>query len=530
MSKEKTKLLVSFDTDRIKEYIFATNSLSEIRGASAILREQDNARKNWDGIFYTAGGSGALEVNSIKEANKQAAEAQEQFLRHTHSATITAVSVSYDELLEGDGFKDLMNIALCKQEIVKREKTKLIDIPVEPYFRLCESCGVRTAQERWQESGNDKILCLSCWEKNEIGKKVRNPNYRGGFVKEFRDYAKNGNEFWQTVPLAESLEELGKLDSSRYVGFINLDGNQMGMLLRQIYSKELLENYSKLLETKMRDLIFETLIEISEKIYSRIETLPFEIVLIGGDDMMLFTTADIAMTFCVEVMKKFETELSGELLEEAGLKQEQIEKALMNGEIKTSEYEQMRNMPFYRHGKLTLSASVVLCHPNFPITALVEIAENLLKDAKKFCTTKDYREGAIEFQVITGSAMNVKQTRELMVHNRPYTLSRMGELLNFARKFAQSGFPTSQLQMLYEACHESRASGTMMALRLLARLKNKQHQKLLRDFFVRFSESDSEKPTVWPWIQKGREEYALHSATPDLIELANFSKRAVLPE
>ena len=33
------KLLVSFDTDRIKEYIFATGRLREIRGASAILDE-----------------------------------------------------------------------------------------------------------------------------------------------------------------------------------------------------------------------------------------------------------------------------------------------------------------------------------------------------------------------------------------------------------------------------------------------------------------------------------------------------------
>jgi len=33
------RTLISFDTDRIKEYVFATGDLKEIRGASGILDE-----------------------------------------------------------------------------------------------------------------------------------------------------------------------------------------------------------------------------------------------------------------------------------------------------------------------------------------------------------------------------------------------------------------------------------------------------------------------------------------------------------
>jgi hypothetical protein len=39
--------LVSVDTDQIKNYIFSTNRLKEIRGASSLLRELDNKRKEW---------------------------------------------------------------------------------------------------------------------------------------------------------------------------------------------------------------------------------------------------------------------------------------------------------------------------------------------------------------------------------------------------------------------------------------------------------------------------------------------------
>ena len=44
MKPEHEKYLVSFDTDRIKDYIYATNSLKEIRGASAILVEVEDER------------------------------------------------------------------------------------------------------------------------------------------------------------------------------------------------------------------------------------------------------------------------------------------------------------------------------------------------------------------------------------------------------------------------------------------------------------------------------------------------------
>jgi len=39
--------LVSYDTDRIKEYVFATGDLKEIRGASGILDESEGNRASY---------------------------------------------------------------------------------------------------------------------------------------------------------------------------------------------------------------------------------------------------------------------------------------------------------------------------------------------------------------------------------------------------------------------------------------------------------------------------------------------------
>src|SRR5215475_2110056 len=57
--------LIAFDTDRIKEYVFATDILKEIRGASNILdtlNRQDMPRCVGGTCYYAHGGSGLFVV------------------------------------------------------------------------------------------------------------------------------------------------------------------------------------------------------------------------------------------------------------------------------------------------------------------------------------------------------------------------------------------------------------------------------------------------------------------------------------
>jgi hypothetical protein len=66
--------LVAFDTDHIKEYVFGTDRLKEIRGASSLLdrlnrREMEEVARN-NGIritsIYTNGGAGLFAVDSSR--------------------------------------------------------------------------------------------------------------------------------------------------------------------------------------------------------------------------------------------------------------------------------------------------------------------------------------------------------------------------------------------------------------------------------------------------------------------------------
>jgi hypothetical protein len=177
------------------------------------------------------------------------------------------------------------------------------------------------------------------------------------------------------------------------------------------------------------------------------------------------------------------------------------------------------NEPFWKNRQLTMAAGVVLCHANFPIPALVEIAERLLKNAKKKCAENKYAQSAIDFQVVTSSAIDLDMIRATMPHCRPYTRSAMEQLLKFVKRFHQENFPHSQLQMIYDACHqESRAHGTMATLHTLARLRERSQRQLLKEFFVNFHPNS--KPLIhWPWLSDERE---LKTAFVDLVDLYDF--------
>jgi len=62
--------LVCFDTDRIKQYLLATNRLKEIRGGSALIAELDEERKRHLTtksslqVVYSAGGGAAVLVST----------------------------------------------------------------------------------------------------------------------------------------------------------------------------------------------------------------------------------------------------------------------------------------------------------------------------------------------------------------------------------------------------------------------------------------------------------------------------------
>ncbi|MDZ7292234.1 MAG: hypothetical protein ONB42_20055 [candidate division KSB1 bacterium] len=507
--------LVSFDTDHIKEYLFATNRLKEIRGASALLAWLDDRRRDFlaqkcgkDNLIYSAGGSASVLVENQNQADQLIAEVERDFGHRTQSASITGTLLKpYEpfsqEQIGADQkkFGARMQAARIKLNMRKMQRAEVNSIPVQPYFRLCNSCGQYPATRRSRHDSAD-LLCWSCDRKRRWGERSRL-----SFFYKFASYVQETKHdtTWKAKFIPNDLGDIGDVSvPNGYVGYLTLDGNRMGEQFEKLLEKQRYQIFSEELAKLTKEITFDALYEYTRR---HTGTVPFEIVLIGGDDIKLFTAADIAVPVARYIISEFETR-SKVLLQKIGLAAEK---------------------------GCTMAAGVVLCHSNFPIPALVDIGEELLKSAKRLCAEHKYAESAIDFEVITSSAADLDIARAQVPHNKPYTLSQIDRLLHYAQQLREKEIPHTQLQMVYDACHHSKVmgtkvEGTMALLHTLGRLRQREQREVLKRFLIEFSEMDVAKATHWPWIMVHKEKeqpetpLMLKTALVDLIDLYEFTR------
>lgn len=514
MLDEWNSYLVSFDTDHIKEYLFATNRLKEIRGASALLAWLDDRRRDFlsqkcgkDNLIYSAGGGASVLVESQDLADQLIADVERDFCHRTQSASITGTFLKpfepfSQEQIGADKkkFGERMKAARIKLNMRKLQRAEINSIPVQPYFRLCNSCGQYPATRRSRHDSTD-LLCLSCDRKRNWGEQSRL-----SFFYKFAAYVQETKHdtAWKDRFIPNDLGDIGDVSVPKgYVGYLTLDGNRMGEQFEKLLEKQQYQIFSEELAKITKEITFDALYEHARR---HTATAPFEIVLIGGDDIKLFTAADIAVPVARYILREFETR-SKVLLQNIGLAAEK---------------------------GCTMAAGVVLCHSNFPIPALVDIGEDLSKSAKQLCAKHEYAESAIDFEVITSSAADLDIARAHVPHNKPYTLSQIDKLLYYAQQLRDKQIPHTQLQMVYDACHHSKVTGTkvegtMALLHTLGRLRKLDQRMVLKDFLIKVAGVDASKATHWPWIMVHKEKeqpetpQILKTALVDLIDLYEFT-------
>jgi hypothetical protein len=489
MLDEWNSYLVSFDTDRIKEYLFATNRLKEIRGASAILVELDkNREQELQGfgadVVYSAGGGASALVEKPEQAEKIISHIEKKFREATHTASITGIPLSPEKQSEPQQKQKFgMRMREAGEELrrAKSSKTDLVFLPTEPYFRLCDSCGQYPASKRAKDDGD--LLCISCFTKREWGHEEKAALY----------HRCAAGKTWGKENFPKDLNAIGAVSQPPdYIGFIAIDGNDMGSLLEKLPRKSTYKEYSDELQKLVQDL---TCSALEKHAGLRGKILPFEIVLIGGDDLMLFTAADIAIPVAQKILQGFEEE-SPKLLRQVGLASERK--------------------------KLTMSAGVVLAHANYPIPALHAMAEQLLKSAKRCAAQKKYVVGAIDFQVVTSSAMELSSARQGIPHRRPYTRNELDLLLLHLRQLKAVDFSTSALQAIYQALFEiTHTQTTLTTLRIIARAEKEKRLALL-EFMHQFTKLE-EKEVPYPWTSLEKN-LPRRAALLDLVELYPFIK------
>lgn len=508
--------LVVFDFPGIKNFVFGTNRLVEIRGASALLDSLNRQlipseiatrfEPERGQCVFAGGGAGQLVIwDSHDNIDRAIHEIRGIIYQKSGGSLKLAAGVA--------SWEKEYRFALQKA-FLNLENQKRVN-PVEPrpelhcgFIRECDSCSAMA----W-ESGNfgdeKRYLCRTCIQKETMGK-------GRGLWHEFAHYLEQkGIAAEKTLAFRpDDFDSIGDRCRSRrgYTALVYGDGNAMGRLLKKIDSKDRFERFSKIVDGAIREACHEALWSHCREVDGKI---PADILLLGGDDVMIYLAADAAMPFATELARRFEDKTK--------------EKFNAGGE------DNFFSNELAGRG-LTLSIGIAYGKSHTPISILVDQAEELLQSAKKkgssLAAKNSYTPSCLDFHLTSRfSQASVADSRgqhltlvsqkgeRISLYQGPYTLKEAEALLDNARKLKESGIPSSRLHRLGEAPFRGKTNGTIETLILYGRSSGyaeKPQRLAIWEALDGFGCMDS-----MPWHREN--ENQLSTVLVDLVDIATFT-------
>lgn len=321
-------------------------------------------------------------------------------------------------------------------------------VELNSFARKCTSCDERPAAEKIADE-RQQFFCLPCATKRWVGswaKQSNRPDLRHNPAIPRMEWVRPWDTWLQQSAAAlgqpltigqttTDLQELGAAArgaATGYVGLIYADGNNVSNHIAELTTVSAYRTFAREMITANERTVARALLDILRP--DRNQAWPFEIITIGGDDVLLFVPADQALPLAHQIAQGFTQEMN--------------------------------------QRAITLSVGVLLMPDNTPVRFAVDLVEQLLKSAKRRSkedaaavkpptldfmalkevsmvaeTIKDYRKAALSRPVQTTRARS-NQTESLMLTQRPYLLPELIALLDACRLLQQAHFPRSQLYQL----------------------------------------------------------------------------------
>ncbi|EFO81935.1 hydrolase [Oscillochloris trichoides DG-6] len=263
------------------------------------------------------------------------------------------------------------------------------------------------------------------------------------------------------VHSARDVHEIGAA-SGRYIGMIYADGNRMGRFFSSCSTPEMYAQASQIIADALEQAVFAALATYLEPTG---DVHPFEILAIGGDDLLLIVPAKRALDIALHIGHAFES--NPKIIQLAGGAEQAQPRTLTDryyGRAIDPQYDFAAYTPH-----LSLSTGVVIAQENTPIFFLRDLAEELLKSAKAKAKQHAQMGGTVDFMVLKAVTMvtdNIAEFRKRAFDAysarrliaRPYTWHELAGLLATARKLREAHIPRSQLYRLREVLDQQRNS------------------------------------------------------------------------
>jgi len=498
--------LLSYDIASIQRYVFATDGLREIRGASAlvdrlnrdILAERVRAKDPSAEEIFAGGGSGLLEVDSARVGEADAA-LQKACREETESAALHTAHVEYAPGSPGR-FPEAFRTLHAKLRLAKSKTPEWVSLPSHSLIRTCDCCGDFYASEDDpdQKPGQrTDMVCRACALKVAEDHQIK---------KRFAVSRKTLPGLWGRIArhLPEDVSfadykrprEIDDLTGDRDLALLYADGDGMSDLFGACSSTADVQTKSRGVEQALLLATAQGLGDILRGYEG--EYLPFDVLLLGGDDLVIAVQAQYAFRLAIDLLRTFPAE---------GLR--------LTGHA------------------LSLSVGIAVAHPHYPIRALLDLSHGgALRYAKRERYLRSLRgdmagQGIINHIVVgnlshtdfsaymkeelTGQTDTGVRIRRTL---RPYTAAELENLLDVCRTLRQ--LPRTKLEALRATAFMTRNQGTLEGLGALARLRDSLRTEVLQSF----SRLSAGETAGFPWFERDRQ---LVNPWADIAELADYA-------
>lgn len=458
----------------------------------------DDLRRDWDEPQKRVKLSSHLLMSEVQSRDAQEdkwALAEKQFLeRKTFNELVTLLSMQfYRRREERDGDGDAQNEGGSDRQPRSLPRYELI-----PWSQKCATSDVRAAVVAAPLLPGQPTLSESAARKAYIGRKVKRPGQaQSWFTDSFSWRLEPAPTSWEERYLSRvadseyaqqarrrsvtSAQDVGEIaqasQSGRYIGLIYADGNNVARFMSQTTTPAQFAERANNLTREAEHAVFTALARhltptrITNEQGEREWVHPFEILTIGGDDMLIVVPGDKALPIALEIGVLFERQMGSPELRQV--------------------HDRYAGATMHDHASFTpsvgLSAGVVIAQENTPFFFLRSLVEQLLKSAKK--RARNHADaglgGAIDFMVLksvtmvidridtfrqqalgdSDSARGQSAAGEKVFRRtaRPYSWHELDGLLVTAQELQRQRFPRSQLYRLRGALESAATSGVLMS-------------------------------------------------------------------
>lgn len=416
-------LVAVVDTPSIKRYVFGTDSLIEIRGASALLdtlNRIDTEQLLSASKVYANGGSGQFLFTGVDED-----EAEGRLLgltRHYHEQTRGGATLAYGLAPLTDDYGQSLAHAFDNLR-AKRETSPVQSMTMTfPLLKECDSCSERPAAVHYLRP-DVSWLCEVCAGKRDAAYDARHT----GLWQEMEQYLTRGK-----LDRPQSFNEVGD-----YLAVVYADGNGIGRWIQGIGSSGHFATFASAVDRSIREACFATLGQLFPS-----NPVQADVLLLGGDDLVVVIEAGQALVFAYELARRFEE----------------------------ATRRRLRGLTSPGGAGLSLSVGVAIGKAHHPFRSLLDTAEQLLRSAKRAGASQaagrnmpsmvDFHLTSMtntleleqlrqdEYELVDAEGIPYRRTR------RPYTLQDLERLFAVASGLKRATFPRTRLNSLYEAVFE----------------------------------------------------------------------------